>query len=81
MQPMPGRRAARQREPGPLAAVRSRGLGVGTDPHRPHPRPTRIWYFFFYGGLVFFMPYVPLFLKRDLGWEPWRVGCATCGLC
>ncbi|GBF92290.1 hypothetical protein Rsub_05373 [Raphidocelis subcapitata] len=34
----------------------------------------KIWYFFFYGGLVFFMPYVPLFLKRDLGWEPWRVG-------
>lgn len=25
-------------------------------------------------GLVFFIPYLPLFLKKELGWEPWRVG-------
>jgi hypothetical protein len=34
----------------------------------------RIWYFLYSGSLVFFIPYIPLFLKRDLHWEPWRVG-------
>ncbi|KIY96975.1 hypothetical protein MNEG_10987 [Monoraphidium neglectum] len=34
----------------------------------------KIWYFLYSGSLVFFIPYIPLFLKRDLHWEPWRVG-------
>jgi hypothetical protein len=45
--------------------------------HPPPPRThNRFWYFFFSGALAFYLPYVPLFMRRDLGWQPVHVGCA-----
>jgi hypothetical protein len=69
--------------PGPLD--RAPPASRPPEPQAPPPRPAngpqtpryrqRSWYFLSSGSQVFFLPYLSLFLQRDLGFDPARVGC------